>query len=274
MVTDEHGNGSTARTTTSAWRPTTRPSTARCCWGSSARAQLGAREVEVVNDSQLVARQMTGEYRVKKDDLRPLHAQALAALRGFERWSIRSVPREQNEHADDARERGDRRARGDGLGTAERRARLRRPLKSPAGRTAALGYDFSEWQATIRQRPADCSSAAAPGPRRCAIASGRSARAGMRRRLDAVLAGAILVVETLLCTTLWGPQPAAWLWIGSRIFHETDSIGLGDPDRVRGHAGDDPRHARDRDAARPRMEDRAPRQRPRAEGRHARDASS
>jgi ribonuclease HI len=62
---------------------------------------LGAREVEVVNDSQLVARQVTGEYRVKKEDLRPLHAQALAALRDFERWSIRSVPREQNELADE-----------------------------------------------------------------------------------------------------------------------------------------------------------------------------
>jgi hypothetical protein len=49
---------------------------------------------------------------------------------------------------------------------------------------------------------------------------------GMRRRLDAVLAAGILVVETLLCTTLWGPQPAGWLWVGSRIFHETDSIGL------------------------------------------------
>ena len=49
---------------------------------------------------------------------------------------------------------------------------------------------------------------------------------GARRRLDAVLAGAILVVETLICTTLWGPQPAAWLWVGSRVFHETDSIGL------------------------------------------------
>ena len=49
---------------------------------------------------------------------------------------------------------------------------------------------------------------------------------GRRRRFDAALAGAILVVETLLCTTLWGPQPAAWLWVGSRIFHETDSIGL------------------------------------------------
>ena len=49
---------------------------------------------------------------------------------------------------------------------------------------------------------------------------------GARRRFDAMLAGLILVVETLLCATLWGPQPAAWLWVGSRIFHETDSIGL------------------------------------------------
>jgi hypothetical protein len=48
----------------------------------------------------------------------------------------------------------------------------------------------------------------------------------VRRRFDALLAGAILVVETLLLTTLWGPQPAGWLWIGSRIFHETGSIGL------------------------------------------------
>jgi ribonuclease HI len=61
---------------------------------------LGAREVEVVNDSQLVERQVRGEYRVKKADLRPLHEQALAALNGFESWSIRSVPREQNELAD------------------------------------------------------------------------------------------------------------------------------------------------------------------------------
>ena len=48
-----------------------------------------------------------------------------------------------------------------------------------------------------------------------------------RRRFDAVLAGGILVVETLLCATLWGPQPAAWLWVGSQLYHETDSIGLG-----------------------------------------------
>jgi ribonuclease HI len=61
---------------------------------------LGAREVAIVNDSQLVERQVSGDYRVKSADLRPLHEQVMDALRGFERWSIRSVPREQNELAD------------------------------------------------------------------------------------------------------------------------------------------------------------------------------
>jgi hypothetical protein len=57
---------------------------------------------------------------------------------------------------------------------------------------------------------------------------GTPTRAGRgRRRADAVLAGGILVVETLLLSTLWGPQPAAWLWLGSQIFHETDSVSLG-----------------------------------------------
>ncbi len=61
----------------------------------------GADEVEVVNDSELVARQLEGRYKVKHPGLRPLHAQALEALRGFERWSVRSVRREQNERADE-----------------------------------------------------------------------------------------------------------------------------------------------------------------------------
>jgi ribonuclease HI len=69
--------------------------------GLERASELGAREVEVVNDSQLVARQVTGEYKVKKDDLKPLHRRALAALRRFERWQVRSVPREQNDLADE-----------------------------------------------------------------------------------------------------------------------------------------------------------------------------
>ena len=63
--------------------------------------RLGAREVEVVNDSELVARQIGGQYKVKHDGLRPLHREAMAALRGFDRWSVRAVPREHNERADE-----------------------------------------------------------------------------------------------------------------------------------------------------------------------------
>ncbi len=61
---------------------------------------LGATEVEVVNDSELIAKQVQGLYKVKHAAMRPLHLDAMAALRQFERWSIRSVPRAQNAHAD------------------------------------------------------------------------------------------------------------------------------------------------------------------------------
>jgi ribonuclease HI len=61
---------------------------------------LGATEVDVVNDSELVARQISGAYKVKHPDMRPLYLEAMKALRGFERWSVRSVPRAQNAAAD------------------------------------------------------------------------------------------------------------------------------------------------------------------------------
>ena len=61
---------------------------------------LGADEVEVVGDSELIAKQLQGSYKVKNDALRALHARASAALREFERWSVRTVPRERNARAD------------------------------------------------------------------------------------------------------------------------------------------------------------------------------
>ena len=61
---------------------------------------LGATEVDVVNDSELIAHQVNGRYKVKHPDMKPLHAEALAALRDFERWSLRPVRREQNADAD------------------------------------------------------------------------------------------------------------------------------------------------------------------------------
>ncbi len=61
---------------------------------------LGATEVDVVNDSELVAHQVNGRYKVKHPDMKPLHARAIEALGGFSRWSIRTVPRAQNADAD------------------------------------------------------------------------------------------------------------------------------------------------------------------------------
>ena len=61
---------------------------------------LGATEVEVINDSELVARQIGGQYKVKNATLRPLFEEAMAALRELDGWSVRNVPREQNADAD------------------------------------------------------------------------------------------------------------------------------------------------------------------------------
>jgi len=62
--------------------------------------RLGATEVEVVNDSELIAKQVNGIYKVKHPAMRPLYLDAMTALRGFDSWSIRSVPRAQNADAD------------------------------------------------------------------------------------------------------------------------------------------------------------------------------
>jgi hypothetical protein len=48
-----------------------------------------------------------------------------------------------------------------------------------------------------------------------------------RRRADRALAAGVLVVETLLCLTLWGPQPLAWLWVGSQVDYHTGMVTLG-----------------------------------------------
>jgi len=62
--------------------------------------ELGAREVEVVGDSELIAKQVQGRYKVKHEALRPLHREAMKALGAFDRWSIRTVPRARNADAD------------------------------------------------------------------------------------------------------------------------------------------------------------------------------
>lgn len=45
--------------------------------------------------------------------------------------------------------------------------------------------------------------------------------------MDSLFAFSILALETLLCATLWGPQPAGWLWVGSQVNYQTGSVVVG-----------------------------------------------
>jgi catechol 2,3-dioxygenase len=68
--------------------------------GIDRAAALGARELELVGDSELIVKQVKGEYKVKDSTMRELHAEVKQALGDFERWSIRHVRREHNSEAD------------------------------------------------------------------------------------------------------------------------------------------------------------------------------
>jgi ribonuclease HI len=68
--------------------------------GIQRAAALGARRLELIGDSELIVRQVKGEYKVKDEALRQLHDQVRKALEGFETWSIRHVRRDDNAEAD------------------------------------------------------------------------------------------------------------------------------------------------------------------------------
>ena len=60
----------------------------------------GARKVRVFSDSELVVRQVNGQYRVKHPDMVPLHRQATTLMRQFDSATVSHVRREQNRDAD------------------------------------------------------------------------------------------------------------------------------------------------------------------------------
>ena len=68
--------------------------------GLNAAASLNAAKVEVLSDSQLLVRQMNGEYRVKSANLQPLQEDAMLLAGRFESCTFRHIRREENEHAD------------------------------------------------------------------------------------------------------------------------------------------------------------------------------
>lgn len=62
--------------------------------------RLGATYVDLRMDSELVARQITGVYRVKHPALKPIHAATMALLRSLDGYTVGHVPRELNKDAD------------------------------------------------------------------------------------------------------------------------------------------------------------------------------
>lgn len=62
--------------------------------------ELGAKHVAIHLDSELVVRQLKGEYRVREPHLKDLHRKALEALNRFSRYSILHLSREENRRAD------------------------------------------------------------------------------------------------------------------------------------------------------------------------------
>lgn len=61
---------------------------------------LRADEVTLHTDSELLARQLTGVYKVKEEHIKGLFDQLQHLLKGFKRFEIRHIPREQNNQAD------------------------------------------------------------------------------------------------------------------------------------------------------------------------------
>jgi len=61
---------------------------------------MGIKELEVLSDSELLVKQLAGDYAVKADHLRPLHDEARELMKGFSWIELRHVPREENAAAD------------------------------------------------------------------------------------------------------------------------------------------------------------------------------
>jgi len=65
-----------------------------------AAKHTGAEEVLVFSDSELLVRQVNGEYKVKSELIRPLFRQTVDLLKKFESWKVQHVTRDKNREAD------------------------------------------------------------------------------------------------------------------------------------------------------------------------------
>lgn len=65
-----------------------------------AAKQLGAKQLTIFSDSELMVKQINGEYKVKNENLLPLFQTVEEKLSQFKTWKVRHIAREKNKHAD------------------------------------------------------------------------------------------------------------------------------------------------------------------------------
>ena len=63
--------------------------------------EMGAQDIRIIADSQLMVRQVLGQYKVKAPNLKPLHTQAMGLLSQFDHWKFDHVLRHLNKRADE-----------------------------------------------------------------------------------------------------------------------------------------------------------------------------
>ena len=68
--------------------------------GLQVATELGATRILVVSDSELMVKQINGQYRVKAANLKPLYQQAVGLLGRFGKWQMTHTRRENNQLAD------------------------------------------------------------------------------------------------------------------------------------------------------------------------------
>lgn len=74
--------------------------------GLASALEAGCRTLNIFLDSELIVRQVQGIYKVKNEQLKPLHGQVKTLLTKFRSWEIRHIPREKNYRADDLANKG------------------------------------------------------------------------------------------------------------------------------------------------------------------------
>ena len=68
--------------------------------------ELNIMDIKIYADSELVVKQVNGEYKVKHERMRPLHRSAIALLCQYRNWSLQHIPRDDNTIADKLSKQG------------------------------------------------------------------------------------------------------------------------------------------------------------------------